>query len=71
MGFIDVDSHVLEVPETWDYLDPSERHFRPRILEFESGTPIHLGARAANKALPVKPVQQAPRARKVIPVLPM
>jgi hypothetical protein len=24
MGFIDVDSHVLEVPETWDYLDPKD-----------------------------------------------
>jgi len=29
MGFIDVDSHVLEVPETWNYLDPKEEHFRP------------------------------------------
>ena len=29
MGFIDVDSHVLELPETWNYLDPKEEHFRP------------------------------------------
>jgi uncharacterized protein len=57
LGFIDVDSHVLEVPETWDYLDPSERHFRPRVVSFEPGSLIHLGARAQTAALPVTPSQ--------------
>ena len=34
MGYIDCDSHVSETHETWDYLDPKDRHFRPRIVEF-------------------------------------
>lgn len=34
MGFIDCDSHVVETDETWSYLDPKERHFRPRVVEF-------------------------------------
>ena len=29
MGFIDTDTHVLECEETWDYMDPSERKYRP------------------------------------------
>ncbi|HEY1973524.1 MAG TPA: amidohydrolase family protein [Pseudonocardia sp.] len=57
MGFIDCDSHVLEVPETWDYLDPSEEHFRPQIARFEEGSVIRLGARAKNSALPRTPSQ--------------
>ena len=52
MGFIDVDSHVLEVPETWNYLDPREEHFRPQIARFEDGSVIRLGARAKNVGLP-------------------
>ncbi len=34
MGYIDTDTHVLETDETWDYLDPSERHFRPTTAQF-------------------------------------
>jgi predicted TIM-barrel fold metal-dependent hydrolase len=34
MGFIDCDTHVLETEATWDYMDPSERHFRPAAVEF-------------------------------------
>jgi uncharacterized protein len=34
MGFIDVDGHVFETEETWDYLEPSERVHRPRLLQF-------------------------------------
>jgi predicted TIM-barrel fold metal-dependent hydrolase len=51
MGFIDADSHVLETPDTWSFLDPSEEHFRPQILEFEPGSVIRLGARAKNTAM--------------------
>ncbi|MEV8517650.1 amidohydrolase family protein [Dactylosporangium sp. NPDC051484] len=57
MGFIDVDSHALEVPATWDYLDPKEEHFRPQVLTFEAGSVIRLGARANNTALPRTPSQ--------------
>src|SRR5437879_701024 len=55
MGFIKVDSHVLETPATWDYLDPKEEHLRPQVLEFEPGSVIRLGARAKNTALPRTP----------------
>lgn len=34
MGFIDVDGHVMETEETWDYLDPDDRVHRPRLLQF-------------------------------------
>lgn len=34
MGFIDCDAHVLENDETWDFMDPSERRYRPRTLQF-------------------------------------
>ena len=57
MGFIDCDSHVLEVPQTWDYLDPGEEHFRPQIARFEDGSAIRLGARAQNEGLPRTPSQ--------------
>ena len=33
MGFIDTDTHVIECEETWDYLDPSERQYRPAQVE--------------------------------------
>src|SRR5258708_40214653 len=55
MGFIDCDSHVLEVPETWDYLDPKEEHFRPQIARFEDGSGIRLGARAKSEGLARRP----------------
>jgi uncharacterized protein len=32
MGFIDCDSHVVETDATWDYLDPSESGYRPRVF---------------------------------------
>jgi uncharacterized protein len=34
MGFIDVDGHVLECDETWEYLDPADRVHKPRLLQF-------------------------------------
>jgi len=57
MGFVDCDSHVLEVPGTWDYLDPGEEHFRPQIARFEDGSVIRLGARAQNEGLARTPSQ--------------
>src|ERR1700755_1537233 len=47
MGFMDCDSHVLEVPETWDYLDPKEEHFRPPFAPFEGGAGVPAGGRDA------------------------
>jgi uncharacterized protein len=57
MGFIDVDSHVLEVPDTWSYLEPSEQHFRPQVARFEDGSVVRLGARASKAGLPRTPSQ--------------
>ena len=36
MGWIDSDAHVVETPQTWEYLDASEAKFRP--------TPVHSSA---------------------------
>jgi predicted TIM-barrel fold metal-dependent hydrolase len=33
MGFIDCDTHVIECEETWDYMDPSERRYRPVVVD--------------------------------------
>jgi predicted TIM-barrel fold metal-dependent hydrolase len=33
MGYIDCDTHVIEPEQTWDYLDPAERRFRPMIQD--------------------------------------
>jgi uncharacterized protein len=32
MGYVDCDSHVIETDATWDYLDPSELRYRPRVF---------------------------------------
>jgi predicted TIM-barrel fold metal-dependent hydrolase len=37
MGFIDVDTHVIECEDTWDCMDPAERHFRPVPVEVPAG----------------------------------
>lgn len=39
MGWVDADAHVVESPRTWDYLEPSERKYRPALFtpEGESG----------------------------------
>ncbi len=29
MGYIDSDTHIREAGDTWDYMDPTERHHRP------------------------------------------
>lgn len=39
MGYIDADSHVIECDATWDYLDPSERHYRPVTVEIPAADP--------------------------------
>ncbi|HWP29552.1 MAG TPA: amidohydrolase family protein [Chloroflexota bacterium] len=36
MPVIDADAHVLETERTWDYMDPSERDYRPRIVRTET-----------------------------------
>jgi predicted TIM-barrel fold metal-dependent hydrolase len=33
VGFIDTDTHVIECEESWDYLDPTERKYRPAEVE--------------------------------------
>jgi len=35
MGYIDCDAHLFETEETWSYLDPGEREFRPTTLRDE------------------------------------
>lgn len=35
---IDADAHVIECPETWDYLGPDERRFRPVPIEPSDGS---------------------------------
>jgi len=44
MGYIDTDTHVIESDECWDYLDPSERKYRPVNIEVQSpsGVPKQL-----------------------------
>ena len=32
LDVIDADAHVIETEHTWDYLEPSERKFRPRLF---------------------------------------
>jgi predicted TIM-barrel fold metal-dependent hydrolase len=34
MGYIDCDTHILENDETWTYLDPAERIYKPQKIEF-------------------------------------
>jgi predicted TIM-barrel fold metal-dependent hydrolase len=36
MKAIDADAHVIETEETWSFLSPSERRFRPRLVASES-----------------------------------
>ena len=33
MPVIDADCHVIESDQTWDYMDPQDREFRPRAVE--------------------------------------
>ena len=33
MGWIDADAHVVESPQTWEYLTPSENKFRPMLFK--------------------------------------
>ncbi|WP_166459610.1 amidohydrolase family protein [Amycolatopsis pithecellobii] len=36
MGYIDIDSHVLECDDTWEYFDPAEREHRPFQLRMDT-----------------------------------
>ena len=35
MATIDSDAHVVESDHTWDYLDPADAEYRPRIVRPE------------------------------------
>jgi len=38
---IDADAHVVETEHTWDYLDKSDKKFRPQLFQsFENPCPI-------------------------------
>jgi predicted TIM-barrel fold metal-dependent hydrolase len=54
MGYIDIDSHVIEDEHTWDYLSVDEQEFRPRIA--------HLDAPATN-GLPGEISKSVPHAK--------
>lgn len=42
---VDADSHVMEVPETWDYLEDEFRHRRPVVVQGEGlATNSHIDA---------------------------
>ncbi|MGE3620212.1 MAG: amidohydrolase family protein [Acidimicrobiia bacterium] len=47
MGYIDVDTHVLECEQTWEYMDPSEAHYKPRIMDLQG----EVGDIATGKSL--------------------
>src|SRR4030095_6350114 len=32
LPIVDADAHVIETEHTWDYLEPSEKKFRPRLF---------------------------------------
>ena len=38
MGWIDADAHVVESPQTWEYLTPSENKFRPMLFKPDNDT---------------------------------
>jgi predicted TIM-barrel fold metal-dependent hydrolase len=33
MGYIDTDTHIIDFEDCWDYLEPSERQYRPTLVE--------------------------------------
>ena len=39
---IDADAHVVESEHTWDYLDPSDRQYRPQPLESREDAGVKL-----------------------------
>ncbi|NIO07931.1 MAG: hypothetical protein GTO40_07970, partial [Deltaproteobacteria bacterium] len=39
---IDADAHVVESARTWDFMDPSERQFRPVPLETREEAGVKL-----------------------------
>lgn len=45
MGAIDADTHVLETPETWDFLDPDDVRFRPLMVDADGGQTEWRGAK--------------------------
>jgi len=43
IGVVDADSHVMEVPETWEYLEEEYVHRRPVIARLSESLPIVAG----------------------------
>jgi predicted TIM-barrel fold metal-dependent hydrolase len=39
VGYIDTDTHVIDCEECWDYMDPSERQYRPTLVEAPPAAP--------------------------------
>ncbi len=57
MGIIDADAHVIEIDQTWAYMDPSERRYMPGTAyqTLESGEMLKywiIGGRAIKTAWP-------------------
>ena len=57
MGIIDADAHVIEIDQTWEYMDPSERQYKPGVAfqTLESGEVLKywiIGGRAIRTPWP-------------------
>src|SRR5690348_12668245 len=39
MGLFDADTHVIECEQTWEYLEPSERHLKPVAVTSDNPVP--------------------------------
>ena len=57
MGIIDADAHVIEIDQTWEYMDPSERRYKPGTAyqTLESGEIVKywiIGGRAMRTQWP-------------------
>src|SRR5579884_3220706 len=37
MAVIDADTHVIEGPRAWDYMEPNEDHLRPKLITDSGG----------------------------------
>ena len=57
MPIIDADAHVVEIDETWEYLAPSEREYKPGVVyeRLESGETLKYWVIGDNKVGPPWP----------------
>ena len=57
---IDADAHVIETERTWDYLEPSDRKFRPRLYSTpDDPQPAVLGDRRQDRRISFLNVDRA------------